>query len=228
LIQFFNVSKVYNKQHIALQDVNLQIDQGEFVFLVGPSGAGKSTLLRLLLRQELPTGGQILVAGRSIVRLARREIPILRRNMGVVFQDFKLLENQTVHENVALALRVQGFGGKELWQRVDRVLDLVGLTGKGRVLPTELSGGEQQRVAIARAVVNSPKILLADEPTGNLDPVTSLEIVDLLNDINVRGTTIIMATHDREIVDRMHKRVVRLSQGSVVLDKGTGGYDYAL
>ena len=226
LIQLINVSKQYGDESAALDGVSLEIDQGEFVFLVGPSGAGKSTLLKLLFRQELPSSGQIMIAGRNIVRISRREIPVLRRNMGVVFQDFRLLSDRTVFENVAFALEVQEVDYRDIRQKVPRALELVGLLQKSKSFPHELSGGEQQRVAVARAVVNSPRILIADEPTGNLDPDTSWEIMNLLREINHRGTNVLMATHAWDIVDRLQKRVVALKSGYLVSDQRDGVYHY--
>lgn len=218
LVQLYNVSKTYTNGVKALNDVSLKIDRGEFVFLMGQSGAGKSTLLKLLYREELPTRGQIFVASRSVVRMKPSEIPLLRRNIGVVFQDYKLLENKTVFENVAFAMQVVGASKREISRRVQETLELVGLKDKAGCYPTQLSGGEQQRAGIARAIVNRPLIVIADEPTGNLDADTSWEIMDLLQEINKNGTTVIMATHAQEIVKRMHKRVVFLKEGRVVQD----------
>jgi len=225
LIQMYNVSKVYPPGIRALIDVTLRIEKGEFVFLVGASGAGKTSFIKLLLREELPTRGQIFVAGKSLVRMKRSEIPYLRRNVGVIFQDFRLLPNYTVFENVAFALRVVETPSRDIPRRVEEVLALVGLEGKERLLPDQLSGGEQQRVGIARAVVNRPSILLADEPTGNLDADTSWEIMKVLSEINKRGTTIIMATHAKDIVDRMRRRVIAIENGRVVRDEKRGLYD---
>lgn len=224
MIQFHNVSKVYDTGTHALRDVTVKIDKGEFVFLVGPSGAGKTTFLRLLFREELPTRGQILIAGRSLGRLQRREVPLLRRKIGVVFQDFRLIEQRTVFENVAFAMEVLERPRREIEQKVPLVLRQVGLQSKMRAFPRQLSGGEQQRVAIARAIINTPPILVADEPTGNLDLDTSWEIVDLLVDINKRGTTVIMATHNREIVNKLRRRVVMLGEGRIVQDTLEGSY----
>ena len=225
MIQMYNVSKVYPPGIRALIDVTLRIEKGEFVFLVGASGAGKTSFIKLLLREELPTRGQIFVAGKSLVRMKRSEIPYLRRNVGVIFQDFRLLPNYTVFENVAFALRVVETPSRDIPRRVEEVLALVGLEGKERLLPDQLSGGEQQRVGIARAVVNRPSILLADEPTGNLDADTSWEIMKVLSEINKRGTTIIMATHAKDIVDRMRRRVIAIENGRVVRDEKRGLYD---
>lgn len=225
MIQMYNVSKIYPPGIRALVDVTLRIEKGEFVFLVGASGAGKTSFIKLLLREELPTRGQIFVAGKSLVRMKRREIPYLRRNVGVIFQDFRLLPNYTVFENVAFALRVVETPPRDIPRRVKEVLSLVGLEGKGHLLPDQLSGGEQQRVGIARAVVNRPSILLADEPTGNLDMDTSWDIMKVLDEINKRGTTIVMATHAKEIVDRMRRRVIAIENGRVVRDEKRGLYD---
>ena len=220
MIRFENVSKVYARgARPALDDVSVDVSRGEFVFLVGASGSGKSTFLRLVLREERPTGGRVYVAGRDLSRLSSWKVPSLRRSIGVVFQDFRLLPNKTVHENVAFALQVIGKPRHTISTTVPEVLEMVGLDGKEKRMPHELSGGEQQRVAIARAFVNRPQILLADEPTGNLDPTTSLGIMRLLDRINRTGTTVVMATHDDEIVNEMRKRVVELSTGSVVRDE---------
>ncbi len=211
----------------ALEDVSLEVNKGEFVFLVGSSGSGKSTFLRLVLREERATKGQVHVAGKDVARLASWKVPALRRQIGVVFQDFRLLPNKTVFENVAFALQVIGKPRHAIAHTVPEVLDLVGLGGKEQRFPHELSGGEQQRVAIARAFVNRPSILLADEPTGNLDPATSVGIMRLLDRINRTGTTIVMATHDDEIVDQMRKRVCELEDGRVVRDQDRGVYGYS-
>lgn len=222
LVQFYNVSKIYPNGVKALDDISLKIDRGEFLFLMGQSGAGKSTLIKMLFREELPTRGQIFVASRSIVRMKRSDVPKLRRNMGIVFQDFKLLEMRTVAENVAFAMEVTGASRREMNTRVPEVIKMVGLQGKEDSLPSQLSGGEQQRVGIARALANRPLMLIADEPTGNLDMDTSLEIMELLYDINRRGTTVIMATHARELVKMARKRVVMLDRGQVHFDNPTG------
>lgn len=224
MIQFTNVSKIYTNGAKALVDVTLKIDKGEFIFLVGPSGAGKSTFVRLLYREEVPTRGQVLIDGKNLIRMKTREVPYLRRSIGVVFQDFKLLPHKTVLENVAFALEVVGMPKREVQARAKAALDLVGLSTKGKVFPHELSGGEQQRVCVARAIVNNPTLLVADEPTGNLDPDTAWEIMDLLHNINKRGTTVVMATHAREIVDQMQKRVIAVAGGRVVRDEEKGGY----
>ncbi|HTL87615.1 MAG TPA: cell division ATP-binding protein FtsE [Acidimicrobiia bacterium] len=224
MIRFENVTKVYKGNVGALQDISLEIAKGEFVFLVGPSGSGKSTFLKLLLRDEVATAGNVMVAGRDIGRLGAWKIPSLRRNIGCVFQDFKLLPNKTVYENVAFALEVIGRPRHIVRTQVPQILDLVGLTKKADNFPTELSGGEQQRVSIARAFVNRPLILLADEPTGNLDPATTVGIMRLLDRINRTGTTVVMATHDQRIVDAMRRRVIELDHGSLVRDQVRGVY----
>ncbi|MFZ7101323.1 MAG: cell division ATP-binding protein FtsE [Peptococcaceae bacterium] len=228
MIQFFNVTKKYDNGTLALDSISIGIDKGEFVFLVGPSGAGKSTFTRLLIRESLPTNGQIMIDGRSIVRMRAKEIPQLRRRIGFIFQDFRLLQDRTVFENVAFALESMGTPVSEVRRKVPLVLEMVGISDKYNCFTEELSGGEQQRVAIARAIINNPSILIADEPTGNLDPDTSLEIMKIINNINKRGTTVIMATHDSDIVDRMRKRVVVLRKGAIVRDEARGGYDYAV
>ncbi len=218
MIQFFHVTKAYPGDPPALCDINLHIDKGEFVFLTGPSGAGKSTLLKLIFCAERATKGQILVGGRNIARIRESAIPYLRRNIGVVFQDFKLLPNRTVAENVAFTLEVIGMSRAEVRDRVMRMLKLVGLEHKADSLPMRLSGGEQQRVVIARALVNDPTILLADEPTANIDPQLTIEIMDLLCDVNVRGTTVVVATHDASLIARYGKRTIRLERGMIVAD----------
>jgi cell division transport system ATP-binding protein len=228
MIRFENVTKVYPRSsRPALHDINLEVNRGEFVFVVGQSGSGKSTLLRLALREEQATRGTVLVAGHELGRLPHRKVPRLRREIGTVFQDFRLLPNKTVYQNVAFALQVLGRSGHAIRQVVPETLEMVGLEGKEKRLPHELSGGEQQRVAIARAFVNKPAILLADEPTGNLDPTTSLEIVRLLDRINRTGTTIVMATHDDDIVDQLLKRVVELDNGELIRDESKGVYGAA-
>jgi cell division transport system ATP-binding protein len=226
MIRLENVTKSYKDTVIALRDASLDIRKGEFVFVVGPSGSGKTTLLRLLLKEEPPDRGQIWVAGRDIGELTSWKVPYLRRNMGCVFQDFRLLPNKSVFENVAFALEVIGRPKHVISTQVPQVLDLVGLGKKTRNLPDELSGGEQQRVAIARAFVNRPLILLADEPTGNVDPNTSRGIVRLLDRINRTGTTVVVVTHDSGIVDSMRRRVIELDRGTVVRDQARGVYGY--
>ncbi len=227
MIRFENVSKIYdNQRRAALNEVDVEIEKGEFVFLVGASGSGKSTFLRLILREQRPTAGHVYVAGRELNRLHSWKIPSMRRQIGTVFQDFRLLPNKTVHENVAFALQVIGKPASVIRRVVPEVLDLVGLDGKGDRMPDELSGGEQQRVAVARAFVNRPKILIADEPTGNLDPATSVGIMKLLDRINRSDTTVLMATHDSTIVDQMRKRVIELDEGIVVRDQSRGVYGY--
>jgi cell division transport system ATP-binding protein len=224
MIVFETVTKVYDPDVVALRDVMFHIDKGEFVFVVGASGSGKSTLIRLLLKELEPTEGRIIVGGRDLSRLKRSKVPMLRRNIGCVFQDFKLLPNRTAAENVAYALKVQGEGKSSIRRKVPEVLGLVGLAHKMNSLPDELSGGEQQRVSIARAVVNHPPLLVCDEPTGNLDPDTSVGIMQLLYRINRSGTTILMVTHDREMVDKMRKRVIGLEDGRLARDERRGGY----
>ncbi|ADD03021.1 cell division ATP-binding protein FtsE [Thermoanaerobacter mathranii subsp. mathranii str. A3] len=228
MIKFTNVSKRYNKDIIALSNISFEIENGEFVFIVGPSGAGKSTLIKLLLKEEEPTSGSIVINKKDITKLKKREIPYLRRSMGVVFQDFRLLPNKTVFENVAFAMEIVGAHPKEIRRKVPMVLSLVGLSDKANKYPRQLSGGEQQRVSLARAIVNEPSILIADEPTGNLDPDTSWEIVKLISEINKRGTTVVMATHAKDIVDAMKKRVIALEKGNIVRDEARGVYGYAL
>ena len=219
------VGKTYPNGKVALRDVDVTIPAGDFVFLVGPSGAGKSTFIRLVIREELPTSGRVYVAGRDVTRLRRSQIPALRRRIGIVFQDFRLLPNKSVFENVAFALEVTGESRRTIRRTVPRLLALVGLQEHRDHLPTQLSGGEQQRVAIARAMVHDPTLLIADEPTGNLDAVTSWEIIQLLVEINALGTTILMATHNQDIVNAMRRRVVALERGHVVRDEATGGYE---
>lgn len=227
VIRFDNVTLKYPAQKKpALNDVSVDVEEGEFTFLVGASGSGKSSFLRLILREVRPTAGRVHVAGHEVGKLRNWKVPQLRREVGTVFQDFRLLNKKTVEENVAYALQVIGRPRDEIESRVPEALELVGLDGKGHRLPDELSGGEQQRVAIARACVNQPKVLIADEPTGNLDPQTSVGIMKLLDRINRRGTTVIMATHDSTIVDQMRKRVIELDTGRVVRDESRGIYGY--
>jgi cell division transport system ATP-binding protein len=224
MIVFEDVTKIYEPHVVALREASFVIEKGEFVFLVGPSGSGKSTIMRLLLKELDPTSGRIIVGGRELARLKNSKVPMLRRNIGCVFQDFKLLPNRTASENVAYALKVQGDSKREIRRKVPEVLNLVGLSAKTNQLPDELSGGEQQRVSIARAFVNHPPLLICDEPTGNLDPDTSVGIMQLLYRINRSGTTVVMATHDREMVDKMRKRVIALDNGTVIRDERRGSY----
>jgi cell division transport system ATP-binding protein len=224
MVVFEGVTKVYEPNVVALREVSFVIEKGEFVFIVGASGSGKSTMIRLLLKELEPTGGRIFVGGRDLSRLKRSTVPLLRRNVGCVFQDFKLLTNRSAAENVAYALKVQGEGRNSIRRKVPEVLSLVGLADKNDSFPDELSGGEQQRVSIARAVVNHPPLLICDEPTGNLDPDTSVGIMQLLYRINRSGTTILMVTHDREMVDKMRKRVIGLEDGRLARDERRGGY----
>ncbi|MEI2766732.1 MAG: cell division ATP-binding protein FtsE [Dermatophilaceae bacterium] len=227
MILLDNVTKTYPRStHPALDGVSVEIERGEFVFVVGQSGSGKSTLLRLILREDVATSGSVLVAGRELRTLPERKVPLLRRGIGTVFQDFRLLPNKNVHQNVAFALQVIGRSRTAIRQTVPETLEIVGLEGKAKRMPHQLSGGEQQRVAIARAIVNKPAILLADEPTGNLDPATSGDIVRLLDRINRSGTTVVMATHDHEIVDELRKRVVELDRGRLVRDQVQGEYGH--
>jgi cell division transport system ATP-binding protein len=224
MIVFEGVSKTYELGVRALQDVSFVIEKGEFVFVVGASGSGKSTMVRLLLKELEPTAGRIIVGGRDLARLKRSKVPLLRRNVACVFQDFKLLPNRTAAENVAYALKVQGESKASIRSKVPEVLNLVGLAQRMNSYPDELSGGEQQRVSIARAFVNHPPLLVCDEPTGNLDPDTSVGIMQLLYRINRSGTTILMVTHDREMVDKMRKRVIALEEGRLARDERRGGY----
>ena len=226
MIKLENVTKAYKGSTVALRECSVELQKGEFAFLVGPSGSGKSTFLRLLTKEEEPDGGRIWVAGKDIGQLSHWKVPYLRRNIGCIFQDFKLLPNKTVYENVAFALEVIGRPRHVVASQVPQILDLVGLSKKTGNKPTELSGGEQQRVSIARAFVNRPLILLADEPTGNLDPNTTMGIMRLLDRINRTGTTVVMATHDQGIVDSMRRRVIELDRGTVVRDQARGVYGY--
>lgn len=224
MLKLKQVSKIYPTGVKALQGLNLEVQAGEFVFLVGPSGAGKSTLMKLLYRAEEPTAGQVLVGGVDITRLSQAQLPGLRQRIGVVFQDYKLLPQRTVFENVAFALKVLGVSRVEMQKRVRSALDLVGLRDYADALPDQLSGGQQQRVCLARAIVNTPPLLIADEPTGNLDPETSWEIMRLLTKINMHGTTVVVATHNKLVVDNMRRRVVTIDQGRLVLDQARGVY----
>ncbi len=224
MIEFINVSKEYENGVEALKNVNLKIDNGEFVFLIGSSGAGKTTITKILMREENVTEGTVLMDGKDITVLSDKEIPFLRRKMGVVFQDFRLLEDRTVFENVEFAMQVVGASRREIRRRVPMVLNMVGLNYKAKMFPRQLSGGEQQRVALARALVNNPSLLIADEPTGNLNPETAMEIMEIFENINSMGTTIIMATHAHDIVDAMHKRVIAVEDGVIVRDEVGGEY----
>jgi cell division transport system ATP-binding protein len=223
LIEFIHVSKKYGKK-TAVEDLNFFIDRDEFVTLVGPSGSGKSTLIKLLIAEEKPTSGQIVVAGRDITTLTSRELPFFRRKIGVVFQDFKILPHKNVYENIAFALEVSDAEQSVIKLKVPEILQLVNLSDKARSMPNELSGGEKQRVSIARALVHEPKLLIADEPTGNLDPINSWEIIDLLFKINKKGTIVLLATHDKEVVDALKKRVITLREGKIVADQAKGKY----
>lgn len=224
MIRLVNVSKVYDNGITALSNVNINIKAGDFVFLVGPSGAGKTTIIKLLIKEIEPTSGDIFVNDKNVTVLKRREIPYFRRNIGVVFQDFRLLPDRNVYDNIAFAMQVVGTPSKEIRRRVPLMLSLVNLSSKAYAYPNELSGGEQQRVVLARAIANNPPVLIADEPTGNLDPDTGWDIVNLLSEINRRGTTVIMATHAKEIVDAMRKRVIILKKGTVISDQEKGVY----
>jgi len=224
LIEMYGVTKAYPGGFIALKDINVKISKGEFVFIVGPSGAGKSTFIKLIFREELPTKGQIFFSGKNVTRMRRREVPYLRRRLGIVFQDFRLLPDKTVYENVAFAMEVISAPARSIKKRIPEILDRVGLAHKAKSLPSELSGGEQQRVALARAIVNKPDVLIADEPTGNLDPDTAWGIMSLLDDINKRGTTVVIATHAKDMVDSMKKRVLQLDKGCIVRDEERGVY----
>lgn len=226
MIRLYNVFKVFPNGVTALENINLHVRKGDFLFLVGPSGAGKTTLARLIFREELPTRGQIIFNGKNVVRMRPGEVPFHRRKIGMVFQDFRLLPQKNVSENVAFALEVTGLPPKEIKKRVPEVLRLVGMDGKAKMFPHQLSGGEQQRVCVARALVNNPLLLIADEPTGNLDPDTSWDLMKLFQEINERGTTIIMATHAWDIVDALKKRVVALAKGRIVRDEESGAYGY--
>ncbi|GAA0115111.1 cell division ATP-binding protein FtsE [Clostridium senegalense] len=228
MIEFKNVTKVYNNNVLALSNLNIEINKGEFVFLVGPSGSGKSTFIKMLLKEVDPTAGSVIVDGTDLNEVTHKQIPFYRRKIGVVFQDFRLIPTLNVYENVAFALRVIGASDKEIHKKVPLVLSMVGLSKKYKSFPNELSGGEQQRISIARAIVNSPALLIADEPTGNLDPETSLEIMDIISDINRAGTTVVMATHAKDIVDTMKKRVIAIEKGTVARDEERGKYGYEI
>jgi cell division transport system ATP-binding protein len=224
MIEFRNVCKTYDTGTDAVKNANFKIEKGDFAFLVGNSGSGKSTLIKLILKEEEPTSGTIIINGKDTTFLKPKRVPYLRRSMGVVFQDFRLLPDKTVYENVAFAMYIVRATPKHIRRQVPIILSMVGLSDKAKMYPNELSGGEQQRVALARALVNNPSMLIADEPTGNLDPDTAWEIMMLLNDINLRGTTVVVATHAKDIVDRMKKRVIRIEDGNIVRDN-KGGYD---
>ncbi|WP_142415171.1 cell division ATP-binding protein FtsE [Hathewaya massiliensis] len=224
MIEFKNVTKTYDNNVIALSNINLKIEKGEFIFLVGPSGSGKSTFIKMLLKEVNPTSGKIIVDDTDVTALSQAKIPYYRRKLGIVFQDFRLIPTLNVYENIAFAMRVTESGSKQIKKRVPLVLSMVGLSKKYMAFPNELSGGEQQRVSIARALVNNPNMLIADEPTGNLDPETSLEIMEILSDINRAGTTIVMATHAKDIVDMMKKRVIAIEKGVIARDEQRGMY----
>ncbi|OOB80132.1 MAG: cell division ATP-binding protein FtsE [Epulopiscium sp. Nuni2H_MBin003] len=224
MIELTGVSKTYSNGAVGLHSTSLYIDKGEFVFLTGNSGSGKSTILRLILKEISPSHGRINVNNKDITKISRSKIPYYRREVGVVFQDFRLLQNKTVYDNIAFAMQVIGSSKKEIMKRVPTVLNLVGLAKKSKCYPNELSGGEQQRTAIARAIVNNSPILVADEPTGNLDPTTAWDIMSLLKDINSRGVTVVVATHEKDIVNEMQKRVIEVLDGRIVKDKYSGGY----
>lgn len=226
MIHMKNVTKVYENGAVALNNINVDIRKGEFVFLVGSSGAGKSTFIKMLFREVLPTSGILTVNGRDVIRMANKEVPYLRRSLGVIFQDYRLLPEKTVYENISFAMQVIEAPRRLVQRSVNSVLDIVGLRDKYKCFPHQLSGGEQQRVAIARAIVNNPSIVIADEPTGNLDPETSWGIMDIFQRINAAGTTIVMATHDKTIVDAMQRRVIAIEDGQIVRDEAQGGYGY--
>ena len=225
MIEFRNVSKTYSTGTEAVHNANFKIEKGEFAFLVGTSGSGKSTLIKMILKEEDPTSGNIIINGKDTTFLKPKRVPYLRRSMGVVFQDFRLLPDKTVYDNVAFAMYIVRATPKHIRRQVPMVLAMVGLSGNAKMYPNELSGGEQQRVALARALVNNPSMLIADEPTGNLDPETAWDIMTLLNDINMRGTTVVVATHAKDIVDRMKKRVIHIDNGVIDRDDKKGGYD---
>lgn len=226
MIHMKNVTKVYENGAVALNNINVDIRKGEFVFLVGSSGAGKSTFIKMLFREVLPSSGILTVNGRDVIRMANKEVPYLRRSLGVIFQDYRLLPEKTVYENISFAMQVIEAPRRLMQRSVNSVLDIVGLRDKYKCFPHQLSGGEQQRVAIARAIVNNPAIVIADEPTGNLDPETSWGIMDIFQRINAAGTTIVMATHDKTIVDAMQRRVIAIEDGQIVRDEAQGGYGY--
>ena len=225
MIEFKNVSKIYVTGTEAVHDATFSIEKGEFAFLVGTSGSGKSTLIKLILKEEEASRGNIIINGKDITYLRQKRVPYLRRSMGVVFQDFRLLPDKTVYDNVAFAMHIVKATPKHIRRQVPMVLSLVGLSNKAKMYPNELSGGEQQRVALARALVNNPSMIIADEPTGNLDPETAWDIMNLLNEINARGTTVVMATHAKDIVNRMKKRVIQIDKGVIIRDDKRGGYN---
>lgn len=225
MVELKNVTKKYENGTLALKDVSLKINKGEFAFIVGPSGSGKSTIIKMIFKEEDPTEGEVFVNGFQVNEMPRRQIPYLRRSLGMVFQDFRLLQNKTVYENVAFALQITEALPREIRRQVPMALALVGLSRKANVYPSQLSGGEQQRVVMARALVNNPALLIADEPTGNLDPETSWEIIKLLTEVNQRGTTVIIATHEKNIVDLMKKRVIALDKGVLIRDQQKGLYE---
>lgn len=224
MLEFIEVNKVYKNDVCALKDLSFKVEDGEFVFLIGASGAGKTSIIKMLLREIKPTTGEIIVDDVNIVKLRNRKIPQLRKTMGIVFQDFRLLEGKTVFDNIKYPLQILGVSKKEITKRVTEILELVGLSQRANSFPNQLSGGEQQRVCIARALINRPKYLIADEPTGNLDPNTSEEIMKLLLDVNAKGTTVIVSTHDRDIVNKLKKRVISMDHGSMINDEERGGY----
>lgn len=226
MIQMNGITKIYTNGSVALSDINVHIEKGDFVFVVGPSGAGKSTFIKLIFREELPTRGELVVNGRQVAGLLPPEVPYFRRSLGIVFQDYRLLPNKTVYDNIAFAMEVIEASRREIQKRVHHVIDLVGLRHKSKAYPTELSGGEQQRVSIARAIVNNPTVVIADEPTGNLDPDTSWDIMKIFERINKNGTTIVMATHDKPVVDAMKKRVIAIEKGRIARDQRKGVYGY--
>ncbi len=226
MILMSDINKRYSNGLVALRDVNVHIGKGDFVFVVGPSGAGKSTFIKMLFREILPTSGNLIVNGIDVTNIPEQEVPFLRRSLGIVFQDYRLLPDRTVHDNIAFAMQVIETPYRKIQKRVSAVLDMVGLRHKSRAYPQEMSGGEQQRVAIARAIVNEPSLVIADEPTGNLDPENSREIMHLFKEINRDGTTIVMATHDKEIVDTMEKRVIAIENGIIARDEAQGVYGY--
>lgn len=226
MIHMKNLTKIYENGAVALNNINVDIRKGEFVFLVGSSGAGKSTFIKMLFREVLPTSGILTVNGQDVIRMTNKEVPYLRRSLGVIFQDYRLLPEKTVYENISFAMQVIEAPRRLMQRSVNSVLDIVGLRDKYKCFPHQLSGGEQQRVAIARAIVNNPSIVIADEPTGNLDPETSWGIMDIFQRINAAGTTIVMATHDKTIVDAMQRRVIAIEDGQIVRDEAQGGYGY--